>query len=149
MWRRLKLFYSLPFKLKLLYVEAFLFLGWARLLLYVPFSRIVALIGTKVSAAPDEVLAKHVETSRNIGEVVARMGGCTLWESRCLVQAIAGLKMLERRGIRSTLYLGTRKEAADGLTAHAWLSCGRHIIVGEAGHERYTVVGIFLSRGSS
>ena len=38
------------------------------------------------------------------------MSRYTFWESQCLVKAIAGMKMLERRHIESTLYLGTAKD---------------------------------------
>ena len=38
------------------------------------------------------------------------MSRYTFWESQCLVKAIAAMKMLERRQIESTLYLGTAKD---------------------------------------
>ena len=56
------------------------------------------------------------------------MSKYTFWESQCLVKAIAGMKMLERRQIESTLYLGTAKDELGKLIAHAWLRSGPFIL---------------------
>ena len=53
------------------------------------------------------------------------MSKYTFWESQCLVKAIAGMKMLERRNIESTLYLGTAKDAKGQMyRSDAWLRSG-------------------------
>ena len=49
-------------------------------------------------------------TYENISEAINIMSRYTFWESHCLVKAIAAMKMLERRQIESTLYLGTAKD---------------------------------------
>ena len=53
------------------------------------------------------------------------------------------MKMLERRGIPSTLYLGSGRDDQGQMAAHAWLRSGSYIVTGKEGHERYAVVGIF------
>ena len=70
------------------------------------------------------------------------MSRYTFWESECLVKAMAGMKMLERRGIESTLYLGTAKDET-GLIAHAWLRSGTFYVSGAEVMERFTVVAQF------
>ena len=63
------------------------------------------------------------------------MSRYTFWESQCLVKAIAAMKMLERRQIESTLYLGTAKDENGKLIAHAWLRSGPFYITGAEGME--------------
>ena len=46
----------------------------------------------------------------SISQAIHLMSRYTFWESECLVKAIAGMKMLEKRNIESTLYLGTAKD---------------------------------------
>ena len=58
------------------------------------------------------------------------MSRYTFWESQCLVKAIAGMKMLEKRNIESTLYLGTAKDEKGELIAHAWLRSGLFLCIG-------------------
>ena len=53
------------------------------------------------------------------------------------------MKMLERRKIESTLYLGTGKDEDGSFAAHAWLRSGPYYVTGANGMERYTVVGKF------
>ena len=63
-------------------------------------------------------------------------------ESECLVKAIAGMKMLEKRNIESTMYLGVAKDEK-GLSAHAWLRSGWLYVSGSEGMEKFTVVEKF------
>jgi hypothetical protein len=67
----------------------------------------------------------------------------TMWESKCLVRAIAALKMLERRHIDSTLYLGTARDDNGMMIAHAWLRSGPFYVTGAEGMHRFAVVGMF------
>ena len=80
---------------------------------------------------------------RQISRAVHTMSRVTWWESQCLVKAVAAMKMLERRGIPSTLYLGSGRDDQGQMAAHAWLRSGSYIVTGKEGHERYAVVGIF------
>ncbi|MBW7458870.1 lasso peptide biosynthesis B2 protein, partial [Paenibacillus sepulcri] len=71
----------------------------------------------------------------------------TPWESKCLVRAIAGMKMLERRRIDSTLYMGTAKDKTGQLIAHAWLRSGPVYITGAEVMNRFIVVQKFAKAG--
>ncbi len=79
----------------------------------------------------------------NISSAIHLMSRYTWWESRCLVKAIAGMKMLERRRIESTLYLGTGRDEKGKMVAHAWLRSGTSYISGQEEMHRYAVVGVF------
>lgn len=79
----------------------------------------------------------------HISQTVRMMSRYTFFESECLVQAIAAMKMLERRKIESTLYLGTAKDETGKFIAHAWLRSGPFYITGNHGREEFTVVQKF------
>ena len=59
-----------------------------------------------------------------ISQAIHIVSKYTFWESQCLVKAIAAMRMLEKRGIESTLYLGTAKDESGKIIAHAWLRSG-------------------------
>jgi len=52
------------------------------------------------------------------------------WRSDCFIQAMAAQRWLQRKGIASTLTIGTRKDQTKGFEAHAWLTCNNQIITG-------------------
>nr|WP_231735369.1 lasso peptide biosynthesis B2 protein [Gracilibacillus massiliensis] len=140
--KKLVKFLSLPLKRKLLFIEAFLHLGRARILKSLPFKKVAKGLGEKAietttNTSDDRSKIKDVATAIHI------MSKHTLWESACLVQAIAAMKMLERRGIESTIYLGTAKDKKQKMVAHAWLRSGPYYVTGAKGMNRFTVVGMF------
>ena len=92
------------------------------------------------SEADALIHAKHLQ---RISWAVVTMSHHLPWECKCLVQAIAGKKMLQRRRIGSTLYLGVAKEGENALVAHAWLRSGSMILTGARGRDRFAVVSTF------
>ena len=65
------------------------------------------------------------------------------WKVKCFEEAIAIKKVLQKFNINSTLYLGVDKKNKKELIAHAWLKCGKKIVTGERGYEKYTIVGFY------
>lgn len=128
---------------KLLLLEAYFYLAWARILKTMPFSKITPLIGGHMEETSWLPNPSHTSLLANISRSVQLMSRYTWWESMCLVKAIAAMKMLERRQIESTLYLGTAKDASGKLIAHAWLRSGPFYLTGYEEMNRFTVVGIF------
>lgn len=144
MFRRLIKFFYLPWREKCLYTEAFYLTGVARFaILLMPFRWLAPLLGQHMVESPAEEDAATLKEARLVGQVVETVSRHTPWESKCLVQAIAGKIMLRRRGIGSTLYLGVDRDDGKGLAAHAWLRCGGVFLTGGRGRERFTVVGKF------
>lgn len=88
----------------------------------------------------------NIETIQNISHSLHIMSRYTWWESKCLVMAIAAMKMLERRQIESTLYLGTARDEKGKMIAHAWLRSGSYYITGANEIERYTIVAKFAKK---
>ncbi len=130
-------------KTKILLLESFLYLGWARYLKSIPFSKVAPTLGNQMSETTHEFTSKNKEVIFQISSAIHIMSGYTFWESQCLVKAIAGMKMLEKRGIESTLYLGTTKDENGLLIAHAWLRSGPYFVSGSEGMGKFTVVAKF------
>lgn len=146
---KLNTFISLSSIEKLLLIEAFLFLGWARILKIIPFSKVANSLGEHMNETPHNEILSKKEIIKNISHAIHIMSGYTFWESQCLVKAIAGMKMLNRRGIDSTLYLGTARDETGKMIAHAWLRSGPFYISGVEGMEKFTVVSTFAMRSDN
>lgn len=140
---KVRKFSSVDAKTMLLLLEAFVYLGWARFLIYLPFTKVATSLGLHMQETPNSQIHTNKAVSQNIAHAIGIMSKHTLWESKCLVKALAGMKMLERRRIESTLYLGTAKDETGDLIAHAWLRSGPFYITGAEVKDRFTVVGKF------
>lgn len=86
---------------------------------------------------------EHDLLLRQVSKAVHAMSKVTWWESQCLVKAIAAMKMLEKRGVPSTLYLGSGRDDQGRMIAHAWLRSGSFYVTGNENLERYAVVALF------
>ncbi|HDR7848242.1 TPA: lasso peptide biosynthesis B2 protein [Bacillus toyonensis] len=144
--KRLRVFLLLNMETKLLFLEAFIFLGWARVLKSITFSKVAPSLGDYMNETSVAQIQQHEDTLKEVSEAISIMSRYTFWESQCLVKAIAGMKMLQKRDIESTLYLGTAKDNSGALIAHAWLRSGSFYVTGSEGMEKFTVVGSFAKR---
>lgn len=59
---------------------------------------------------------------------------------KCLVQSLATLAMLARRGHPAHLHIGIAKDEGGRLKAHAWVECEGKIIIGSGGVSQYTTL---------
>jgi hypothetical protein len=141
--RRIRLLLSMDLTTKLLLAEAFIELGMARVMKLIPFSKLTPHLGCKMEETPFTKQVNNQKALKNISNAINIMSRYTFWESHCLVKAIAAMRMLERREIESTLYLGTGKDEKGLLIAHAWLRSGSFYLTGSEGMEDFTVVGKF------
>lgn len=146
MLRKVGNFISLDRKSMLLFVEAYIYLGWARILKSIPFSKVTSTLGIHMeeTSLSDDGYNKII--IGRVSEVVHIVSRHTLWDSKCFEKAIAAMKMLERRRIESTLYFGTAKDENGKLVAHAWLRSGPFYITGMAGMDKFTVVSTFAKK---
>ena len=81
-----------------------------------------------------------------IARIVGKVCDKTPWESKCLVRALAAQRLLCRRGLSSTLYLGCGMEEGK-MGAHAWLRFGEMYVTGGDGGG-YTTVARFCKEAS-
>lgn len=79
-------------------------------------------------------------TVRRIRLAVARGSRNVPANPNCLPQALAARWMLERRGIPSTLYLGSESDGAGGHRFHAWLKVGPEWVTGHCEESRYSLL---------
>jgi predicted GIY-YIG superfamily endonuclease len=95
-----------------------------------------------VETAPAKV---HEDRKGQIMRIKTAMIRCRhlVWARKCLVESIAVKRMLRRRHIPATLYLGVAKDNQDRMTAHAWVRSGNIWLTGGRNRHRFTVVGFF------
>lgn len=130
-----------------LLVEALHLLGLMRAaILLFPFRRIVRWLKLEPAGpSPFQLTNAEQDLAERIGWAIRVAAIRTPWESACLVQALAGVVMLQRRQLPASLTLGVAQngEFKEGFDAHAWLRCGDLILTGKGGHERYQAVSTF------
>ncbi len=81
---------------------------------------------------------EHYVYAHAVSYAVDHICNRTPWESKCLVRALTAQKLLRRKRIHSTLYLGCGLKD-DKMVAHAWLRAGAFYVTGGNG-EDYTIV---------
>lgn len=110
-------------------------------ILLMPKPKFEKMIGERGMESAQEESLENLKVAKRIAIHVRRVTGHTLWESKCLVQAMTARKLLKEKGIHSTLYLGVGKEEGK-MIAHAWLRCGGFFVTGGNG-EGYAMVAKF------
>jgi hypothetical protein len=139
---KLRSFLRLSLHLKALTLEAFFLVILARLLvLLLPFRSIHPFLGRLgVETTPDpQTLPRDTQTIAAVQRVLKTTSRNLPRVSNCLARAIAGQRMLIRRGIPATLYLGAHLDQRD-LTAHAWLRAGDVYLTGGRERHKFTPV---------
>lgn len=141
-WRRtlarIATFAKLPTRQRVLILEAFCTLAFARVwLLTVRFERVAGRLGEawRSEAGPPAAQppsASDEAAAQAIGRAVGRATRVAPFRAVCLQQAIAAKLMLRRRSIPSALHFGVSSvDGPDsGLRAHAWLSVGQIGVTG-------------------
>ncbi|MHC3994484.1 lasso peptide biosynthesis B2 protein [Thiomicrolovo sp. ZZH C-3] len=144
--RKLGNFLALGLKEKALFIEAYILLGAMHLALKnLPFKRLVRRLRQyrgSIEAAP--LSPAQRECAVMVSKAVTTAANHTLWESACLVQALAAQRMLQRRGVPGVFYLGVVHDVAvqEGMRAHAWLLCGDFVVTGH-GYTDFTTLSTF------
>lgn len=134
-----KFLFKLSIKEKLLFVEAFFLTGLMRAkILKVPFNKLKEELGTYNTESADDVVLDDYKIAKIVRDVVVTISKFTPWESLCLVQAMTVQRMLKKRGISTTIYLGVNKENKN-MVAHAWIRCGKMFVTGGDGSGYATV----------
>ena len=142
MLRKIRSFLQLDNQTKLFLLEAYALLAWARYRKSRKFSKISPELGHRMKETNFQLNDREMKIVKLVSHMIHIASRYTFWESECLVKAMAGMKMLEKRGIESTIYFGVAKEDI-GLSAHAWLRSGDFFVSGSEGMEKFTVVEKF------
>lgn len=99
--------------------------------------------GTEGEESGMEESLEHYKYAKAVSICVNHVCNKTAWESKCLVRALTAQKLLKRKAIPSTMYLGCKMEEGK-MVAHAWLRCGSMYVTGGSG-EGYAIVDKFLA----
>lgn len=139
--RKVKTFiFSISIKEKLLFIEAFFLTGIMRYkILKTPFKELKQGLGTHNTESSQEESRDVYRVAKQVQWIVIQASKYTPWESLCLVQAMTVQKMLKKRGISTTIYLGVNKDTDNQMKAHAWIRCGQMYITGGNGSGYATV----------
>ncbi|MBT5873545.1 MAG: lasso peptide biosynthesis B2 protein [Candidatus Latescibacteria bacterium] len=131
----------------LLVLEAALFLILTRLALFaLPFRRISPFLGVHLQTSSEQLSSRTEWCARRVGRGIHFAFLRLPWHSTCLVQAIAAMMMLRRRGEASTLYIGVGREN-ETFGAHAWLRSGQFIVTGGDEKDKFKVLSSFMQPG--
>jgi hypothetical protein len=140
--KRLFRFLRLPPADRRLFIEAAGALTIAGLLLRIfPFARLSRRLGTHMAESPEDEAPSLTATAGRVQWAVETAARILPWNPVCLPQAVAATRMLQRRGIASTLYLGI--DPAADYDAHAWVRVGDVIVTGGPSPDRFSVVSSF------
>ncbi|WP_423231149.1 lasso peptide biosynthesis B2 protein [Clostridium grantii] len=133
--RKSKSFLSIRWSDKLLFFKAYIITGIARMaILFLKFNIVKKYMGNPKTESP-YILDKEVyRSAKKVSWAVNQASKYTPWESRCLVKAITAQRLLKKKGIYSTIYLGVNKDESNKMNAHAWLRCGELFVTG--GYEK-------------
>ncbi len=91
-------------------------------------------------SCPDESMDAY-RYAYKVSYAVDRVCTRTSWESKCLVRALTAQRMLKKKKISSTLYLGCKMDEGR-MVAHAWLRVGKMYVTGGNG-DGYSIVDRF------
>lgn len=125
---------------KLLTIRIWLYTAFYRFcILFIPMKFLRRFLGEAGVESATEVEEKDIPFIKLISMQINRSSGHTFWKSKCLVKALTAQRLLYKKGIETTLYLGVKKEG-NQMIAHAWIRAGLYYVTGGYG-KGYSVVG--------
>ncbi len=148
---RIRRLLALPAREIALGAEALLFLALARMLLLLPFARVMRLLGLK--AGESSFAAAHAEDTasgilHDIRIAILRAGHAAPFRAACLPQAVAAGLMLRRRRQTLEIHFGVIREADGAVSAHAWTCCAGCVITGMEGMAGHVPIATFATGGA-
>jgi Transglutaminase-like superfamily len=125
---------------RLLEAAFFLVLMRAAVLLF-SFQSIARWLGLEQEDAAADIAPAQANAAAEVARAVDTVAMRMPWNT-CLVQTLAAAAMMRRRSIPCTLCLGVAKGERQ-IVAHAWLRCGKAVLAGASGHQRFAVISAF------
>ena len=143
LYARARNFLRQPAPRQVLFLEAWMRLAWARMLLRVLTFRQL----TRLFSIP---LRKTVLSSterdqlrRDVGWAIEKASDCLPGKTVCFPRGVAAQIMCRKRGIDTMMYYGAVVDPVAGLTAHVWVQDGSCGVVGHVGADKYGVLARF------
>jgi hypothetical protein len=144
--RRTRLFFRRSASERWLFLEAMVALIGAKLAVHFrPFRHLAPTWGRPQLETPHASEPGERATAVAVSWAVQAVARHVPLGFVCLPQAIAAQRLLRRRGIASTLYLGVAPDTARPatITAHAWLRAGDKLVTGESEAARHRALAWF------
>ncbi len=140
----IKKFVRVPFKRKIVIIEAFLWLPIMKIIIhFVPTKIYTPIILGELSKLTEEIeIYNKTEIFENMKWGINIVSEIMPWSKKCYAMATTAKIMLKYRGIKSTIYLGLIKKENGMFRAHAWIRAGNFYITGGNG-TGYTIVSYF------
>lgn len=133
-------------EIKKMYLTAFFYSAYIRFcMLFIKYSWYESSMG-KRGVGHDEIVLNENQllNIKKVRTVVNAVSKYTIWESKCMVQALCAKWLLQKYHIPSTIYFGVFSSAEENkLKAHAWLKINDYVITGAAGHQKFKVVNFY------
>lgn len=129
-----------------LFFEALRALVWAKWQVHtVPFRRLAPQFGRTQAETPPQISVEERAIAVKVSWAVQTAARYVPLGFVCLPQAMAAQRMLRRRGIESTLYLGVAPAPHNraAIAAHAWLRAGDKIVTGEQEAAQHQKIASF------
>ncbi len=136
---------KLPLRTKLILMEAYVLLGFSRLIIWkLKFKRIAGILGKINQETEFSNEGIDVYKVKQVAMAIKIISKHTFWENKCLVQVFTAKLMLNKRKQKSTVYLGVAKDESQCMIAHAWLRSGRIYVTGGDGSIKFTITSKFV-----
>lgn len=120
-------------------ITVYLYVAFYRLcILLVPMSRIEKMMGIRGEESTAEENVENMKLAKLVGFHVNRVTEHLPLKRKCFVRALTARRILMKKGVNSTLYMGVGLENGK-MIAHAWLRCGLLFVTGGNGSGYSTV----------
>lgn len=140
---KIRNFFKISLKNKILIFRImYLSLFYRILILVIPFKKLSKRLGKIKVNSHYEPNESEIIYIKKIYYFIIKVCSKTPWESKCLVQALVGRKLMLKKHIETTLFLGVCKDKDDNMIAHAWLKCGNNYVTGDIKDE-FGIVATF------
>jgi hypothetical protein len=135
---------KISFQEILLFFEAWVILGFARLILiFLPFKKIALFLG-KENTGRINLDKSDITMQKTIQAAISRGSRFSFWRTKCFEQALAAKFMLKKRNFKSTIHFGVARLGNErNLAAHAWLESNGYIVTGARGHNNFSIINSF------
>ncbi|MGL4992202.1 MAG: lasso peptide biosynthesis B2 protein [Sarcina sp.] len=146
-----KKFSRVDFGMKFMALEALYLSALYRfMILRFEFKNVSKKFGVKGEFGSMDGQLLNYKIAKRVSIVANKVCDVTPWESKCLVRAMVAQKMLKKRGVETTLYLGVGTElneakTSKGMIAHAWLRYGSLYVTGGNGKQFAPVANFYLA----
>ncbi|NIZ01950.1 lasso peptide biosynthesis B2 protein [Thalassospira lucentensis] len=133
----------------LLLLEASILLLYARLAITcLPIARVLRLFDLETASSTFPTNMSPEVRTEDISWAITTAASRLPLNCTCLVKALAGSVLLQRRHIPSLLFLGVSRSTApeNSLAAHAWLECNDEILTGGSERALFKQIAAYRNR---